>query len=122
MAPSTDHNIWAQMGYTPPRGSCNHKVSLLSTACPCLRFMIHPLKAATSFECDGCGHHASFHNMENKSEQEVIKRWQEEQRSQALLSNGSERPSKRRRPAITEGAERRTNGRIVHEEQAYEVD
>jgi hypothetical protein len=37
--------------------------------------MIHPVKAATSFECDGCGHHASFHKMENPSEEECVKRW-----------------------------------------------
>lgn len=37
--------------------------------------MIHPLKAATSFECDGCAHHASFHKMENKAEEEVVARW-----------------------------------------------
>lgn len=38
--------------------------------------MIHPVKAATSFECDGCGHHASFHQLENKEEREIIARWQ----------------------------------------------
>jgi hypothetical protein len=37
--------------------------------------MIHPVKAATSFECDGCGHHASFHKMENTAEEKVTARW-----------------------------------------------
>ena len=32
----------------------------------------------TSFECDGCGHHASFHSLENKEEDEVFKRWRDE--------------------------------------------
>ena len=43
-----------------------------------MRFMIHPLKAASSFECDGCGHHASFHKMDNQKEEEIISRWKVE--------------------------------------------
>ena len=39
-------NVWTQMNYVPPRGQCNHKASLLSSTCPCLRFMLHPLKAS----------------------------------------------------------------------------
>ena len=39
--------------------------------------MIHPLKAATSFECDGCGHHASFHKMENAPDEETVRRWKD---------------------------------------------
>ncbi|KAI9849830.1 MAG: hypothetical protein M1837_000044 [Sclerophora amabilis] len=54
------------MNYTPPRGPCTYKPSLLSASCPCLRFMVHPLRVATSFECDGCAHHASFHRMESR--------------------------------------------------------
>lgn len=38
--------------------------------------MVHPLKAATTFDCDGCGHHASFHKMDNEQEDEVMKRWE----------------------------------------------
>jgi len=37
-------NVWTQMNYVPPRGQCNHKPSLLAAKCPCLRFMLHPLK------------------------------------------------------------------------------
>ncbi|MDI1485546.1 MAG: hypothetical protein OHK93_000684 [Ramalina farinacea] len=70
-------NIWAQMSYTPPRGPCAQKLSMLTT-CPCHRFMIHPLKAATSFECDGCGHHASFHRMANEGEEAVVRGWRDE--------------------------------------------
>ena len=71
-----------QMSYIPPRGPCSQKTSMLSS-CPCYRFMIHPIKAATSFECDGCGHHASFHRMENQQEQEIAQKWkvQEEMRA-----------------------------------------
>ncbi|KAK6441610.1 hypothetical protein LTR95_002148 [Oleoguttula sp. CCFEE 5521] len=63
------------MSYAPPRGPCNHKASLLSASCPCLRFMLHPIKAASSFECDGCAHHASFHSLENPAEDAVVKKW-----------------------------------------------
>jgi len=30
--------------------------------------MLNPLQAASSFACDGCGHHASFHNLKNDEE------------------------------------------------------
>ena len=48
-----------------------------------MRFMIHPLKAASSFECDGCGHHASFHKMDNQKEEEIAKRWKVEESGKA---------------------------------------
>lgn len=51
------------------------------SSCACYRFMIHPLKAATSFDCDGCGHHASFHRMESKEEEEIARRWKVEEAS-----------------------------------------
>ena len=66
--------IHKEMSYTPPRGPCSQKNSMLST-CACFRFMVHPLKAATSFDCDGCGHHASFHKMENHQDEEAVERW-----------------------------------------------
>jgi hypothetical protein len=31
--------------------------------------MLNPLQAASSFACDGCGHHASFHNLRNPGEE-----------------------------------------------------
>lgn len=31
--------------------------------------MLNPLQAASSFACDGCGHHASFHNLRNPTEE-----------------------------------------------------
>ncbi|SLM33565.1 hypothetical protein LPUS_02073 [Lasallia pustulata] len=68
------------MSYPAPRGPCAHKTSLMTPACACLRFMIHPVKAATSFECDGCGHHASFHKMENRAEDEIVARWRAEEK------------------------------------------
>lgn len=44
MAQNHSNDIWTQMGYVPPRGACQHKQSLISQSCPCLRFMVHPLK------------------------------------------------------------------------------
>ncbi|KAI2486650.1 hypothetical protein Ptr902_00783 [Pyrenophora tritici-repentis] len=86
-------NVWTQMNYVPPRGQCNHKASLLSSTCPCLRFMLHPLKVASSYECDGCGHHASFHSMENKAEDEIRKRWETEAKTRT--EQEGQRPKKR---------------------------
>lgn len=38
------NSVWSSMNYTPPRGSCNHKNGMISNKCPCLRFMLHPVK------------------------------------------------------------------------------
>ncbi|KAF2130487.1 hypothetical protein P153DRAFT_366074 [Dothidotthia symphoricarpi CBS 119687] len=110
-------NIWTQMNYVPPRGQCNFKQSVLSPRCPCLRFMLHPLKSSSSYECDGCTHHASFHSLENKMEDEVRKRWEQEVRDRAEKEEES-RPKKRTRVieyrAHEEGMEvvgGQTNGR-----------
>ncbi|KAL8665872.1 MAG: hypothetical protein Q9168_007616, partial [Polycauliona sp. 1 TL-2023] len=72
-----------QMSYLAPRGPCSQKLSLLTT-CPCFRFMIHPLKASTSFECDGCGHHASFHKMDNQQDDETVRRWKTDEEEKVL--------------------------------------
>ncbi|KAL8904123.1 MAG: hypothetical protein Q9207_003474 [Kuettlingeria erythrocarpa] len=72
------HDVWTQMGYVPPRGPCAQKLSMISS-CPCFRFMLNPLKASTSFECDGCGHHASFHKMDNREDEETVRYWKERQ-------------------------------------------
>ncbi|KAL8865934.1 MAG: hypothetical protein Q9174_006600 [Haloplaca sp. 1 TL-2023] len=79
-------NIWHQMQYAPPRGPCFQKSSIL-TSCPCFRFMLHPLKGATSFECDGCGHHASFHKKENREDEEIERRWKDADASEAQLES-----------------------------------
>ena len=80
----------------------------MTPACACLRFMIHPVKAATSFECDGCSHHASYHKMENKAEDEIISRWKVadstlEHEGYRKDDEDQSRP-KRRRLEITQGA------------------
>ena len=35
--------------------------------------MVHPLKAATTFDCDGCGHHASFHKLVSAEEEAILR-------------------------------------------------
>ncbi|KAI4944032.1 hypothetical protein J4E91_008887 [Alternaria rosae] len=92
-------NVWTQMNYVPPRGQCNHKPSLLAAKCPCLRFMLHPLKSSSSYECDGCGHHASFHTMENKTEDEIRKRWEVEAKERSE-QEVQQPPAKKRVRAI----------------------
>ncbi|KAF2853139.1 hypothetical protein T440DRAFT_487609 [Plenodomus tracheiphilus IPT5] len=89
-------NVWTQMNYVPPRGQCNHKASILAARCPCLRFMLHPLKSSSSYECDGCAHHASFHSMENRTEDEIRKRWEQEAKDKAENEDEiQQRPRKR---------------------------
>jgi len=39
-----NNSVWSAMSYVPPKGRCNFKTSLMSPACPCLRFMLHPVK------------------------------------------------------------------------------
>ncbi|KAH6864664.1 hypothetical protein B0T12DRAFT_391009 [Alternaria alternata] len=116
-------NVWTQMNYVPPRGQCNHKPSLLAAKCPCLRFMLHPLKSSSSYECDGCGHHASFHTMENKIEDEIRKRWEVEaaERRKEEEEGGRQRPKKRVRAIeytnddgeFVLGSKKKTTGRAA---------
>lgn len=35
--------------------------------------MLNPLQAASSYACDGCGHHASFHNLKSDEEPEEVR-------------------------------------------------
>jgi hypothetical protein len=54
------------------------------------------LQSASSYECDGCSHHASFHSMENKNEDEIRKRWEQEAKDKADQgSEAQQRPKKR---------------------------
>ena len=66
------------MDYIVPRGPCRQTSSILSSRCPCLRFMVHPAAAANSFQCDGCGHHASFHELRSNSDEVFRSRWARE--------------------------------------------
>ncbi|EME46633.1 hypothetical protein DOTSEDRAFT_22679 [Dothistroma septosporum NZE10] len=77
-AQAPKNSVWSAMDYKPPRGKCGYKTSYISS-CPCLRFMLHPVKAATSFDCDGCNHHASFHALEDETEDAILKKWAEQE-------------------------------------------
>jgi len=121
-------NIWQVMNYPVPRGKCVHKVSMLSPACPCLRFMLNPLQAASSFACDGCGHHASFHNLRNPGEDDDAP-----VEEQMLLTNGTRNitnGSGRKRSATVAGNTGSAQGRITRgrdraddeEEEVVELD
>jgi hypothetical protein len=60
--------------------------------------LLTSLESASSYECDGCAHHASFHSMENKTEDEVRKRWEQEAKDKADQENEvQQRPKKRAR-------------------------
>lgn len=55
-------------------------------------------KAATSFECDGCQHHASYHSLENPEEDAVLKKWEAHETSNTTLKHaitGANRKRKR---------------------------
>jgi hypothetical protein len=90
----------------------------------------HP-QSTSSFECDGCAHHASFHSMENQAEDEIRKRWEleanEEQtrprkRVRALEYGGSGEDAGRKTNRA--GTRTGTRGRIteVVEDEVVEVD
>ncbi|KAK1094313.1 hypothetical protein LTR48_000612 [Friedmanniomyces endolithicus] len=88
------NSVWSAMAYTPPRGTCNHKTSLMSPA-------------ATSFECDGCSHHASFHSLENPSEDAVLRKWAQQEaddKEQQAAAAAATTTSKKRK-LITQSAE-----------------
>jgi hypothetical protein len=118
------NSVWSSMSYTPPRGSCNFKNGMISNKCPCLRFMLHPVKvinyvlhflqnlslfmptlfqsptplqAATSFECDGCGHHASYHNLDNPSEDAILAKWSAQERVMSPQQASNSTRNKRKR-------------------------
>ncbi|KAI5820633.1 hypothetical protein BZA77DRAFT_301251 [Pyronema omphalodes] len=97
-------NIWQLMNYPIPRGKCVHKPSVISSGCPCLRFMLNPLQAASSFACDGCGHHASFHNLKNADEEGVG--YVPEEKSMAIVT----KPSKKRAASSASGRAINGNG------------
>ena len=113
------------MAYVPPKGKCNYKTSLMSPACPCLRFMLHPVKAATSFECDGCAHHASFHSLENPAEDAIIAKWKEqdviEGRSKQAIG-GVRNTKKRKMIAEKAAGEDEIFGQIIELDDDGEVD
>lgn len=77
--------------------------------------MVHPLKAATTFDCDGCGHHASFHKMDNPQDDEVVRRW-EQMRIDESHDNTAGGHTRRRTPEEEQVAPKRR--RIMNKSQA----
>lgn len=76
-------------------------------------------KAASSFECDGCGHHASFHSMENPAEDAVLKKWSEQEaqiKEQQALAGAS-----KKRKMISQTATRE-DARFIDLDDASETD
>ncbi|KAH0292938.1 hypothetical protein M436DRAFT_60331 [Aureobasidium namibiae CBS 147.97] len=114
------NSVWSSMNYTPPRGSCNHKNGMISNKCPCLRFMLHPVKAATSFECDGCGHHASYHNLDNPSEDAILAKWSAQERT-ASNQQPPTTSSRNKRKRITSQAHDDAQSTITIADEAPEV-
>jgi hypothetical protein len=106
-----------------------------------MRFMLHPLKvsfqfilqrvastgytkltisqSSSTFECDGCAHHASFHNLENKAEDEVRKRWEVEQKAKEAEAQLNNAAKSRKRLRLTEGPKTANNGRLLIQEHAF---
>ncbi|KAK3068200.1 hypothetical protein LTR53_014429 [Teratosphaeriaceae sp. CCFEE 6253] len=64
--------------------------------------MLHPVKAATSFECDGCNHHASFHLLENPAENAVLEKWALQEATERESQVGATTSKKRK--LITQSA------------------
>lgn len=56
-----------------PKGPCNFKTGLWGT-CGCLRFCrVH--RQPEDFQCDGCTHHSSYHQLDNPEEKQLLKSW-----------------------------------------------
>jgi len=67
-----------------------------SSLCSALKLNLK--QSSSSYECDGCAHHASFHSMENKQEDEIRKRWEQEAKNKQEREEGvAARPKKRLR-------------------------
>lgn len=76
--------------------------------------MAHPLKADASFDCDGCGHHASFHDLENRREEEIVRRWKaEEQRNRLQEETREKSHADQLRLQISETLSGRKRKRLV---------
>lgn len=58
------------------------------------------LQAATSFECDGCGHHASYHNLDNPSEDAILAKWSAQEKAMTTQQQPST-SSRNKRKRIT---------------------
>jgi len=71
--------------------------------------MLNPLQAASSFVCDGCGHHASFHNLRNVGEEEDEEVTEHRGKKRAASAGGSDGANEGGR-LLTKGARRLLGG------------
>lgn len=99
---------------------------IFSLACPSffvpLCIPTHIKQAATSFECDGCGHHASYHNLDNPSEDAILAKWSAAQVK--LASTQQQQPttsSRNKRKRITSQAHDDAQSTITIADDAPEV-
>lgn len=61
-----------------------------------LLWLANCMQAATSFECDGCNHHASFHSLENEAEDVILKKWSAQEADNDAQSAGGASKKRRR--------------------------
>ena len=74
--------------------------------------MLHPVKAATSFECDGCNHHASFHSLENPTEDAIVARWEAQEAEHRMERQAIQGANKKRK---------RIAGKAANEEEVLQL-
>jgi hypothetical protein len=77
-------------------------------------------QAATSFECDGCGHHASYHNLDNPSEDAILAKWS----AQEKIMSTQQQPttsSRNKRKRITSQPHDDNHSTITIADEAPEV-
>ncbi len=83
--------------------------------------MVHPLKAATTFDCDGCGHHASFHKFVSPEEEEIMQARRERavrHGGVAQLEMGTRMPMQLEERMEGKSVQRIEEGRVVDEEES----
>ncbi len=81
--------------------------------------MLHPSKMASSYDCDGCGHHACFHRMEAAREDKEAEREmtgvatesRKRRRIEGLEREEEEREEEREEEVVTGGRRKKGNGR-----------
>jgi hypothetical protein len=81
-----------------------------------------PKQAATSFECDGCGHHASYHNLDNPSEDAILAKWSAQDRNTSAQQQQQQPTSSRnKRKRITSQPHDDNQSTITIADEAPEI-
>lgn len=80
-------------------------------------------QAATSFECDGCGHHASYHSLENPREDAILQKWNEAEKAFAAAAQagaaGAPKNKRRRIAQQSQDDDLRVTDLTGHDEPVY---